>query len=61
MEKVSLELAKKEVRKWLDFKKVDQDKIEENMDNVDALAKAISVGHLVLDKDHNLIQSLKNL
>lgn len=59
MEKVSLEQAKKEVSKWLEFKKVDQDKIDENADNVDALAKAISAGHLVMDKDHYFIQSLK--
>jgi hypothetical protein len=59
MEKVSLDQAKKEVKKWLDFKKVDQEKIDENEENVDALAKAISVGHLVMDKDFNLIQEMK--
>ena len=59
MEKVNLDQAKKEVNKWLDFKKVDQEKREENADNIDALAKAISVGYLVLDKDFNFIQELK--
>ena len=59
MEKVSLDQAKKEVNKWLDFKKVDNDKRDENTENIDALAKAISLGYLILDKDHNFIQDLK--
>lgn len=54
-----MDQAKKEVNKWLDFKKVDQEKRDENTDNIDALAKAISVGYLVMDKDFNLIQTLK--
>ena len=59
MEKVSLDQAKKEVNNWLSFKKVDQEKIDENVENVDALAKAISAGYLVMDKDFNFIQELK--
>jgi len=54
-----LEQAKKEVNKWLDFKKVDVEKRDENIESIEAIAKSISTGYLVLDKDHNLIQELK--
>jgi len=59
MEKVNLETARKEVMKWLDFKKVDREKIEDSEDNIVALAKGICSGYLVLDKDCNFIQKLK--
>tara|TARA_R110002020_G_scaffold357999_1_gene570304 strand:- start:86 stop:493 length:408 start_codon:yes stop_codon:yes gene_type:complete len=59
MEKVNLDQAKKEVNNWLDFKKVDQEKRDENSENIDSLAKAISLGYLSMDKDFNFIQELK--
>lgn len=59
MEKVNFEQAKKEVIKWLEFKKIDSDKIEENSESVDTLATAISKGNVVLDKDYNMTQELK--
>lgn len=59
MGKVNLEIAQKEVQKWLDFKKVDEEKIEDNKDNILTLAKAVSSGSLSLDSDHNFIHELK--
>lgn len=57
--KVSKEVALKEVEKWLDYKRVDEKKRVDSKDNIEALADAISFGYLVLDKDFNLIHSLK--
>lgn len=59
MSKVNLEQAKKEVEKWLEFKKIDADKIEENSENIASIAKAISSGHLYLDDDMSFVQKLK--
>lgn len=58
-QKISTELAIKEVHKWLDFKKVDEKKREDSKDNIEALAHSISMGYLSLDKDFNFIQKLK--
>lgn len=59
MGKVNAETAMREIRKWLEFKKIDDDKIEEQKDNIEALAKSISAGHLILDDSFNLIYTLK--
>ncbi len=57
--KVSKEVALKEVEKWLDYKRVDDKKRADSKDNVEALADAISFGYLILDKDFNLVHTLK--
>tara|TARA_R110000796_G_scaffold166023_1_gene282899 strand:- start:193 stop:618 length:426 start_codon:yes stop_codon:yes gene_type:complete len=57
--KVSKELALEEVEKWLSFKKVDQDEIEDIDSSKNNLANAIMRGHLILDKSHNLVHTLK--
>lgn len=59
MEKVSQEVALKEVTKWLDFKKVDTKKRETNEDSINTMVDAIMAGNLVLDKEFNFIQTLK--
>jgi hypothetical protein len=59
MGKVNLELAQKEVQKWLDFKKVDDEKIEDNKENILTLSKAVSSGCLSLDSDFNFVHELK--
>jgi len=59
MGKVNVETAKSEIHKWLEFKKMDEEKIEENAENIGTLAKAISAGHLILDEKFNLIHELK--
>ena len=59
---VSEEIAKKEVSKWLDHKNVSQRKREkkETVQQIETITDAICDGDLVLDKDFNLVQSLRN-
>jgi hypothetical protein len=57
--KVSAEAAEKEVKKWLDFKKVDATKQAENADSIKQLVDSIVNGWLVLDESYNLIMTLK--
>lgn len=49
MEVVSIEVARKEVEKWLDFKKVKQAKRDAHAGSIDFLAYAISVGDITID------------
>ena len=55
---VDLETAKKEVEKWLDFKRVRDSKRKSNADTIEALAEAVSEGQLVLNEDHTLTHNL---
>jgi hypothetical protein len=50
MELVNIELAKAEVKKWLDHKKISEKKREKNQDNIEALVEAIVDGHLALNE-----------
>lgn len=59
MQKVSSEIAKEEVLKWLDHKKVSQSKRESFADNLKALEEAIVEGSLVLNENFEFIQELK--
>jgi hypothetical protein len=59
MKKVSEELARQEVEQWLQFKRVDADKIEENKDQIESLVKAISNGHLEMGENYVFKQTLK--
>jgi len=56
---IAIEVAQKEVEKWLDFKKVDDDKRADNAEGINALAKAVSKGYLRLNENHEFIQTLK--
>ena len=58
--KVSKEVAVKEIQKWLDYKQVDELKVEENQTSIDTLVYAIQTGHLSFNsKDNMLTQKLK--
>ena len=59
IEKVSEEVAKQEVEKWLEFKKLDQEDVDEIDDRKASLSRAIQKGYLSLDKECNFIQTLK--
>lgn len=59
MEKISEELALAEVQKWLDFKKVDEDAIDNVEKQKKEIAKSISRGHLILKKDMSFEHILK--
>lgn len=48
---VSMDVAQKEVEKWLDFKKTSPSNRETNSDMIEVLADAISEGVLVLDTE----------
>lgn len=58
-DKVTKEVALKEVKKWLDFKRCNQKKREEHDDAIEYLADSIVQGILILTKDmifkHTLI------
>lgn len=58
-EVVSKEVAEQEVEKWLDYKKYDEEENEELMQRKETLARAISLGHLTLEKDFSLKHNLK--
>ena len=57
--KISLDLAKKEVSKWLDHKKVSDSKISELKEQKKIIESAISDGDLYLDESFYLVQKLK--
>ena len=59
MQKVSPEIAKEEVLRWLDFKKVSQSKRDSLADNIKSLEEAIVEGYLVLNESTEFVQSLK--
>ena len=61
--KISKDVAKEEVDKWLDCKRVNEKKRESYEDNIETLIDAVAAGILVLNEDnafiHNLIFPLK--
>ncbi len=57
--KVNPEIAKEEVLKWLEFKKVSQSKRDSLADNIKAIEEAIAEGCLVLNEQCELVQQLK--
>jgi hypothetical protein len=59
MEVVVKEVAKAEVEKWLDYKKVGGTKRENFKDSIDTLAGFISDGSLTLKEDKTFEQALK--
>lgn len=58
MDVVSKEVAKAEIDKWLDYKKVGDRKREALESNIEALCDAICDGVLVVDDKFNLVQKL---
>lgn len=58
--KVSKEIAEKDVNRWLDHKKVSENKREAQKDHISALTDAISEGYLVLKDDCVFEMTLKH-
>lgn len=56
--KVSREVAVKDITEWLDVKKIKDAKRDSNKDSVDALIDAIECGVLVKNDDNTLVQEL---
>jgi hypothetical protein len=59
MAKVASEVAREEIEKWLDYKKVSEKKRESLADHVDTLIETIVDGYLVLNDDFSLTLKLK--
>lgn len=56
---VSEDVAREEVDKWLDYKKVNQSRREQYQDAIDDMVNAISEGYLSIDEDYNWVHKLK--
>lgn len=56
---VALEVAQKDIEKWLDFKKVSPSKREKLKENIDVLIEAVTMGDLVVTEKLELEQTLK--
>ncbi len=56
--KVALEIAKADVERWLDFKKVRETKREANASYIDSLIEAVSEGILIINDDNIIVQEL---
>jgi hypothetical protein len=59
MEKVNIEVAEAEIKRWLDYKKIGQTKQEANKDNIKSLAEAISEGVIRITEEFEIIHTLK--
>lgn len=57
-DKVTIELATQEVTKWLDFKRLSNQRREDKKDSIDVLIGAMVDGTVVID-DGNITQTLK--
>ena len=57
-EKIDFETAKADVDKWLDHKKVRDNKREANEDAIEGLVDAVVYGQLVLEKDFSWTMNL---
>lgn len=55
---VDIEVAKLEVEKWLDYKKIRSGKRQSLTDNIESLEEAICEGIIVLDDKMNLVHHL---
>lgn len=58
MAKVSPEIARQDINKWLDCKKISTKRRDELKDNIDKLVDNVSEGILVLNDKNELIQEL---
>lgn len=59
MEKVSKEVAGKEIEAWLDYKKVSESKREASAESIATLVNAICDGALSKQDDNTLVHELK--
>lgn len=59
MSKITPEIAREEVSKWLDYKRVGTVKREQNKDSINKIAEAISDGSLILEDKFIFVQTLK--
>ena len=58
MSKVALEVAQAEVNKWLDYKKVSQEKRETYQNYISALVSGVQEGILSIDEENVITQKL---
>jgi hypothetical protein len=56
---VALEVAKKDVDKWLEYKKISDTKKESYADNISTLVNAVADGALIVNEDFTLKHELK--
>ncbi len=56
---VSKDIAQGEIEKWLEYKKVSDIERQSNKENIDSIIDSISQGHIVLNEDYTLVQTLK--
>jgi DNA primase len=57
---VSREVAVGEINKWLEFKKVSDNKRETYKDYIETLVDAVESGNLMLKEDYSLLQKMKH-
>jgi F420-0:gamma-glutamyl ligase-like protein len=55
---IAANVARAEVEKWLEFKRVKDRHRESNSETIDHLVEAFEDGTLILDDDHNIIMHL---
>lgn len=58
MSKVSLEIAKADVERWLDYKKLTQKKRDEKADMIETLTDLVSSGDITIDEECNIKHNL---
>jgi hypothetical protein len=56
--KVDIEIARQEVEKWLEYKRVGASKREAYKDAIDSLVDAVAFGQLTLEDDYHFVQHL---
>jgi hypothetical protein len=57
--KIAIEVATQEVEKWLDYKKISDNKRGVREENIKALIEGVSEGILVLNEDFSFTHTLK--
>jgi len=57
---ISYEVAKKDVQRWLDFKRVDEKKQDESESQIESMVSAVMNGHLSIDNECVITQVLKH-
>lgn len=57
--KVSADVAKKDIDKWLDYKRVKETKRESYKEQIESLVDSVADGDLVLSEEHELVQTLR--
>ena len=57
---IAQEIAEKDVQRWMDFKNLKPRKREERQAEIETIIESICDGDLILDKEFNFIQTLRN-